>query len=135
MYDAKKLANRLLISRRDLQLDQKTLGKLSGVSNTYISDIERWRITNVGVEVVFSLADALGVSPGYLIGLTEDPYGGIKDSELQPEERQQLDALVQEFLTVFQQLSDDKKQTLLNLARMLRSADEPLQPRIIGGAS
>lgn len=51
---------------------------------------------------------------------------------LNAEERTQLDALTREFLSLYQQLGEDKKQTLLNLARMIKAADEP---RIIGGAS
>ena len=73
MYDAKLLANRVLISRRDLGWDQKGLSEHSGVSRPYISQIERARKTNVSVDVLFSLADALGVSVQYLLGLSESP--------------------------------------------------------------
>lgn len=121
----KTLAYRVLLSRRDLQWSQEELAKASGISRGHVSKIERGDTTNITVDVAFALADALGVSRAYIIGLVDDPYGGIKDSELQGEERQQLDALAKEFLSVFQQLSDDKQKTLLNLARMLRSADEP----------
>lgn len=131
MYDTLTLAQRILLSRRDLDWKQENLAEASGVSRTYISNIERGRVTNVGVEVAFALADALGVSRAYLIGLTDDPHGGIPDSILNAEERQQFDVLTQEFLALFQQLDASKQQTLLNLAKMIKSADEP---RIIGGS-
>jgi transcriptional regulator with XRE-family HTH domain len=131
MYSTLTLAQRILLSRRDLDWKQERLAEASGVSRTYISDIERGRITNVGVEVIFALAQALGVAPQYLLGLTEDPLAGVPDSDLNAEERVQLDAVTQEFLHLYQQLDDNKKQTLLNLARMIRAADEP---RIIGGS-
>lgn len=130
MYDALTLAQRMLLSRRDLNWKQEQLAHASGVSRTYISNIERGRITNVGVEVIFALAQALGVAPQYLLGLNDDPLVGIPDNPQEQEERTQLDALTKEFINIFQQLSDDKKGVLLNLARVLRSTDEP---RIIGG--
>lgn len=129
---AKSLAWRVRSSREDLEWNQENLADKSGVSRSYISNIESGRIANVTIDIAFALADALGVSRAYIIGLTDDPYGGIPDSVLNAEERQQFDAVTQEFITLYQQLGEDKKQTLLNLARMLRSADEP---RIIGGAS
>lgn len=128
----KTLAYRVLLSRRDLDWNQENLAEKSGVSRGHISKIERGDTTNITIEVAYALADALGVSRAYLIGLTDDPHGGIPDSELNAEERVQFDALTQEFIHLYQQLDDNKKQTLLNLAKMIRSADEP---RIIGGAS
>lgn len=125
------LARRLLISRRDLNWNQDDLAEKSGVSRGYISNIERGHITNVGIEVIVALANALGVSPAYLIGLTEDPLSNV-DEEEGVDERSTLDTLTREFLSIFQQLGDDKRKTLLDLARMLRAADEP---RIIGDDS
>lgn len=132
MYDTLTLAQRILLSRRDLDWKQENLAEASGVSRTYISNIERGRVTNVGVEVIFALAKALGVAPQYLLGLTEDPLAGVPDSDVESEERQQLDGVAREFLALFQQLDTSKQQTLLNLAKMIKSADEP---RIIGGSS
>ena len=51
MFDIKILATRLLLSRRDLGLDQLELASRSGVSNSYISDLKRGRARNVGVDV------------------------------------------------------------------------------------
>lgn len=124
---ARELAWRLRSSREDLAWNQEELAEKSGISRSYISGIESGRAVNVTIDIAFALADALGVSRAYIVGLTEDPYGGIPDSKLEQEE---LDTLTKEFIIIFQQLSDDKKGVLLNLARVLRSTDEP---RIIGG--
>lgn len=72
MYNARVFAQRLLLARRDLQWDQDELARKSGVSRGYISEIERLKKTNIGVEVVFALADALGVTIPYLLGLSDD---------------------------------------------------------------
>lgn len=127
MFDAKIMAQRVLLSRRDLDIDQKELARRSGVSNTYISDIERAKVSNVGLEYMFALAKALGVSPKYLLGFSSDPNG---DDDAIPVFDEPIDALTHEFVSIFQQLDANKKKTLLDLARMLRSSDEP---RIIGG--
>ena len=75
MYSAKTLSDRLHLLRRDMKWDQSELAERSGVSRGYISEIERGVKQNVGVEVVFALAEALGVSVGYLLGVSESPLG------------------------------------------------------------
>lgn len=75
MYSAKTLSDRLHLLRRDMKWDQSELAERSGVSRGYISEIERGVKQNVGVEVVFALAEALGVSVAYLLGVTESPLG------------------------------------------------------------
>lgn len=75
MFDSKLLSQRLLLSRYDLKMDQLELAAKSGVSNSYISDIERGRARKIGVDVVFALAEALAISPAYLLGLTDSPTG------------------------------------------------------------
>ncbi len=122
------LASRLLLSRRDLHWGQEELASASGISRTYISDIERGKITNVGVEVVFALAAALGVSVQYLLGLAEYPLDGIKDED---DIETPTPTVGAELLELYQQLSPPQRETLLNIAKVLKAADEP---RVIGGA-
>lgn len=127
----KTLAYRVLLSRRDLEWSQEELAQKAGVSRGHISKIERGDTINVTVEVAYAIADALGVSRAYLLGLTDDPLRDIPDEEnLETRSAlQTLDRLTKEFLSIFQQLDDNKRATLLDLAKMLRSADAP---RIIG---
>lgn len=75
MYSAKTLSDRLHLLRRDMKWDQSELAERSGVSRGYISEIERGVKQNVGVEVVFALAEALGVSVAYLLGEIDSPSG------------------------------------------------------------
>lgn len=127
---AKSLAWRIMSSREDLGWNQEDLAEKSGVSRSHISSIETRRTTNITVDVSFALADALGVSRAYILGLTDDPLAEIPDSKLEKEEREEFDAATRQFLGLFQQLSTDKQEILLNLAKVLRRNDEP---RIIGG--
>jgi transcriptional regulator with XRE-family HTH domain len=133
-YDPKLFAERLLICRRDLSLDQKELGRRANVSNTYISDLERGRVTNPGIEVLDSLATALGVSIKYLIGISNDPYGQDQlpsDDHLtyeihQPSTRN----LVQRLVDIFLELPRRDQDLLIAMAQTMADAD---RTHIIGG--
>ena len=124
------LGTRILLSRRDLGWKQEELAQRSGVSRGYISDIERGHVTNVGVETLFALAEALGVSVPYLLGLTDVPLPEESESVLR-EDRVVYEvgdarerALLQELVEVFQELDEEERRLLLDLARRLRRADE-----------
>ena len=71
MYDAKRLGHNVMIARRDMEMTQQALADAVGVSRAYVTNIERGRGENVGIDVVFGLADALGVPVPYLLGLQE----------------------------------------------------------------
>lgn len=148
MYDAKMLASRVLMSRRDLDLDQKQLSEQSGVSRPYISQIERARKTNVSVDVLFSLADALGVTVQYLLGLSDDPLGEGSEKVLREqsgdyvvfevesgEERRVMQQLIDEYSA----LSPRSQRLAIEYLRMMRQVEEEEReresrpPRIVGG--
>jgi len=138
-YDPKVFSDRLLISRRDMNLGQKELGRRANVSNTYISDLERGRITNPGIEVIASLANALDVSIEYLIGLSDDPTGGeqsgerslhLGDDYLAYEIHQEpLRKLTRQLIDIFLSLPPRDQALLVSMAQTVAEAD---QPRIIG---
>lgn len=143
MFKAKELADRLLLSRRDLHWDQEELSRRSGVSRGYISEIERLRKTNIGVEVVFALAEALGVTVPYLLGISDDPLGeiGIVLPEMDsgyvavylndPEERRQVQQVINELSA----LSPKSRRVVIEMIRSMRQIEEeenaPLVPRIV----
>lgn len=126
---AKTLAWRIRSSREDMHWNQEELAQRSGVSRSYISNIESGRIVNITVDFAFALADALGVSRAYLIGLTDDPLAGIEEEE--EKTKTPTPIVGAEILDIYQQLSPPQQATLLNIAKVLKQADEP---KIIGEA-
>lgn len=122
------LAGRLLLLRRDLNLNQDELSARSSVSRNYISDLERGKVTNPGIEVIEALARALDVRPEYILGWTNDSSGEDQPASI-AEGRvvYQVDSpttyrLVQEFLDIFTELSPEDQRMLLELAEKLRRA-------------
>lgn len=144
--NAKTMGQRVLTSRRDLHLDQEELAQQSGVSRSRISEIERGKAPNIGIEAVFSLARALGVSPIYLLGMTDNP-SGEPDAKILAEQSEQYvvaevdgaDAKhdIRDLIDTYQKLPKSQQTALLGFIRSLRSDEEetpyaPRQPRIIG---
>lgn len=114
-------------------MTQGELADRSGVSRSYIAQVERGDITNIGIEPLTALAKALGVTVGYLIGETEDVPG---DDELDAVSEgravyvvrdMEEHRLVQELFTLFQGLKPaDQRLALSFLRRMAGEA------RVIG---
>ena len=144
MYDSRQLGNTVLIERRRLGIDQKELERRSGVSRSRISEIERGKGTNVGLDAIYSLADALGVTVPYLLGLSQDALGEgdaavIKSLagqyltiEVDSKEQRQL---LQDAIAALSALSPREQRRAVQLLRMLRQVEEDenasLAPRII----
>lgn len=124
---AKTLAWRVVSSRDDLGWSQEVLADKAGVSRTSVSGIESGRNTNTTVYTIFALADALGVSRAYLLGMTDDPLGGIQDSPIHKKEVEEIDEALKQLLNIYQQLNESQRSTLLNIAKVLQN-----EPRVIG---
>jgi transcriptional regulator with XRE-family HTH domain len=108
MYDAKQFGQRVLLSRRDLGWDQGQLSELSGVSRSRLSEIERGKGINIGIDSVFGIAEAMGVTVGYLLGLEEAPLSE-PDADVLREQRGEyiaVDVESREQRRVFQQVVD-----------------------------
>lgn len=127
--------DRVLLSRRDLGINQEELARRVQVDQSYISQIERNKDVNVGVKVVFSLADALGVSAAYLLGLSDDPLGIVDEL--------QSDRVLKESGAVYEAMSTTERR-IVELLPSLSDADRflilqtverltgPATPHIIG---
>lgn|GEM_PF-2920333 len=76
------LAQRLRMARAYRGWSQTELAKRSGVHNMQISKLERGVIHETSTGTLRALCQALGVSPGYILGLTDDM--GITDVEEDP---------------------------------------------------
>jgi len=131
-----------------MRWDQGELASKSGVSRGYISEIERGVKRNIGVEIVVSLADALGVSVSYLLGLSDDALGEGSERVLREqsgdyvvfevesgEERRVMQQLIDEYSA----LSPRSQRLAIEYLRMMRQVEEEERerenrpPRIIGG--
>jgi transcriptional regulator with XRE-family HTH domain len=78
------LAQRLRMARAYRGWSQTELAKRSGVHNMQISKLERGVIRETSTSTLRALCQALGVSPSYILGLTEDM--GVHDVD-EDEER------------------------------------------------
>jgi transcriptional regulator with XRE-family HTH domain len=146
MYDTREIGYRILRSRRDLDIDQAELSQRAGVSRPYISQLEHGKKTNVSVDVIEALAAALGVSPAYLLGYTDNP-SGEPDAKILAEQSEQYvvaevdgaDAKhdIRDLIATYQSLPKVQQTALLGFIRSLRAVEEETQyavrpPRIIG---
>lgn len=104
------LGTRLMLLRRESGLRQADLADKSGVSQAYIAKIERGRVTNIGIDYIFALAEALEVRVEHLLGLSEvvvdEPsplalYEGKAVYVVEDEEEQKM---IRELLRLFQRL-------------------------------
>ena len=145
MYDAKRFGANVLLSRRDLDMTQEALAEKVGVSRAYVTNIEYGRGKNVGIEGIFGLAAALGVTVPYLLGLTDDPLGEGTEKVLR---EQSADYLVfevesgeqrrlgEEVIDEFNALTARGQRVALQYLRMMRQVENEeratVDPRIVG---
>jgi len=73
--------DRILLERRSSHINQGELAAAVGVNPSYISKIESGKAGNVGINVINAIADALGVSVAYLLGLSDDPLSGVEEED------------------------------------------------------
>lgn len=74
-----KLGERIKKTRRYKGLSQSQLARAAGISNDYMSRIELGKVSNVGIEVIESLAKALEVSPSSLLYDIKADAGAIPE--------------------------------------------------------
>ena len=127
------LGERVLLSRRDLDISQDALSKASGVSRSYIKSIESGKVTNVGLDAITGLAAGLNVSLAYLMGMSDDPLS--EDPELvlaessgryvvQEVDNPGLRRLLQDVISSFSALPPDSQVVVYNLIQHMRRVQE-----------
>lgn len=122
------LAQRLLLSRRDLDITQADLAQHTGnTSAAYISDLERGKVTNPTVEVIAALAGALGVSPAYLLGWSDIPLPG--DTIAEARVPYTVDPNVQALLDLYEDLDPANQAIALEIINTLRRSQHA---RVVG---
>lgn len=131
-------AERVLLGRKWLNINQEELANRAGISRTYVSKIETGAVKAVMTDVVIRLAHALQVKPEFLLGLTDipsdDPGTPVQTTEatitFEVKDRE-LRRLVQELIAILVELAPEDRQLVLDVAeRMWRS--EKREPRIVG---
>lgn len=110
----------MLLSRREIGIDQQQLARKVGVSYPYISKIERGHVSNVTLEVVEKLAEALGVSIAHLLGLTDAPLGNADDGAPVEASADRL---------VFEVRDAEMRRSIIELVAILREMT-PAQQRV-----
>ena len=75
------LARRLRMARAYTGMSQGALSKKSGIHNVQISKLERGVTKEITGSTLRALCQALGVSPQYILGMTDE-----MESELLPRE-------------------------------------------------
>jgi len=120
------LGSRVLLARRDLEMNQDELARHVGVSRPFISDIERGKTTNVGVETVMALAAALGVRPAYLLGLSDVVVDEEDEEELLGTKEAQnsynattTDPTTRELLELIEGMDTAQRRQMVDVARVL----------------
>lgn len=129
MATTRKLAERVLLHRRQLDLDQDELARRSSIDRSYISAIERQRKQNPTIEVVEALALALGLRPEYLVGWTDDPLGegNVISSSADGRIVYQVSSpgeyrAIQQLLDIWPELTDDDRRFVIEFAGKLGRA-------------
>ena len=132
-----------MLSRRDSDIKQVDLARRIGVSRAYISKIETGTVNNITVEVLMKLAEILGVSVNYLLGLTDAPLTDdgapieagqerivfeIRDADLR--------AVIIELVSIVREMTPAERRYFLDVAqklqRLMESNSENKAPIIIG---
>lgn len=124
------LAQRLLLSRRDLDITQIDLAQRAGnVSAAYISDLERNKVTNPTVEVIEAIADALGVSPAYLLGWSDIPLADEANAIAEGHVPYNVDPRIQQLIDLFEDLDPAGQAAALEIIHTLRRTQNA---RVVG---
>lgn len=127
---ASVLADRLLLSRRDVDITQEDLANHAGnVSAAYISSLERGKVTNPTVEVIEAIASALGVSPAYLLGWSDVPLA--EETNAIGEERvpYTVDPRIQQLIDLYEDLDPANQAIALEIINTLRRSQNV---RVVG---
>ncbi len=115
------MGTRLMLLRKESGLRQEDLAEISGVSQSYIANIERGRVTNVGIEYIMALAKALDVRPAYLLGLSDVVVEEEEVLELREARPayEVIDPTMRELLEAIEGMTPGQRQQLAGIARLL----------------
>lgn len=105
MYSPKEIGDRIKSRRDELDMTLDEVAAKVGVSKSTIQRYENGLIGRIKLPVIESIADALWISPDWLVGVSEEKTADPKVDGLSPLEARLLD--------MFRQFSDDQKEMIL----------------------
>lgn len=130
IMDMNMVGERILLSRRRM-MNQEDLGKLVGLSQGRISEYERGDAKSIDLDTLTQIARALGVSPQYLAGWTDDPLYQVSDEEppmlTDSKAVYRTDPVLSEITRLIEEMDEAKRLQMVGFARVLLHP-----PRIIG---
>lgn len=125
--------------KRDMTLQQ--LGDLVGVGKSTVRKWETGMIANMRRDKIENVANALSISPGYLMGWTDDPidYGkiGVEESWLCPDDydgspEEYYEAKYKADLATAQEIYNDDEQLILEAYRKASEEEKKMIRRALG---
>lgn len=98
--------------REKRDLTQGQLATYAGITQSYVSYIEREKTANVGTDALVPIARILETSIDYLVGLTDDPRSPMRApiGALTPEE----EGLIRDYRAI---KNEDVRRFIVNAAR------------------
>lgn len=120
MFNPEEFGKRVGEARREKKLRQYEVAEKIGVNQGYMSALEGGKGENPTVGVVYALAEALDVSPAYLLGLDTDAIHGLSD----------LPAEIQELVGILVKQDEWTVSSLLGAAKVLASSDKPAKVEV-----
>lgn len=116
MYSPKEIGGRIKSRRDELDMTLDEVAAKVGVSKSTIQRYENGLIGRIKLPVIESIADALWISPDWLVGVSEEKTADPKVDGLSP-----LEARLMELVC---RLTDDQKKMLLAQIELLLSKQE-----------
>lgn len=113
MYSPKEIGDRIKSRRIELDMTLDEVATQVGVSKSTIQRYENGLIGRIKLPVIESIADALWISPDWLVGTSKERTAVLKDDGLSP-----LEAQLMEYI---RRLTDDQKKMLLAQIELLLS--------------
>lgn len=115
--EMKIMTERIMLRRRFLGISQKEMAEACGISQSYLSRIERGDKGGMSIDLISRMAEVLKVHPNYIMGLSDSMAGGdVNTDSITITSDPQLEKLIQ----LFESMSGVQKEKLLAMARIIR---------------
>lgn len=124
------LGRRIYDARSALDITLETVGQYVGVGKSTVRKWENGTIKNMRRDKIKKLSEILQVSPGYIMGWTDDPtdYGDAplaKDTNVPIKTEKDLTPFEREVLSMLHRLTEDQQRSFLDYLKFLLSNQSP----------